>query len=405
MFGWEFPPYNSGGLGVACKGLAQALVEQKVRVVLVLPKKMPYPSCALKIIFADESDGLAVKAVNSLLTAYATSASYDYLAARAARNFYGSSLFEEVMRYAHQAAKIVLAEEFDLIHSHDWLSFPAGLAAQKISGKPMIVHIHATEFDRTGGNNPNQRVYEIEKEGMEKAQAIIAVSNFTKNKIIQHYGIEPRKINVVYNAVARDEFPLGDEIENLALLKKQGKRFVLFVGRITLQKGPDYFLRAAKRVLEINPNVRFIMVGSGDLERQCLEEAAWLGISDKVFFTGFLERGQELAKLYKLADLYVLPSVSEPFGITVLEALSQGIPVLISKQAGVGEMLSHCLKVDFWDIDEMANKILAVLGHCSLRETLQENGSQELQKFSWEKSARKCLDIYQAVLKEANPFV
>lgn len=399
MFGWEFPPFNSGGLGVACKGLISGLLKQNAEVLLVLPKKLPYQTDLFKMIFADSS-GIKAKVINSLISPYLDSLSYGRLFKLNTCDFYGSDLFVEVRRYAEKAAQIALDEDFDVIHAHDWLSFLAGLKAKEVSNKPLVVHVHATEFDRTGGLNVNPFVYQIEKQGLEKSQAIIAVSNYTKGIIVKHYGIEPQKIFVVYNAFSEGEMPSSSGLENLAELKKQGKRFVLFVGRLTLQKGPDYFLRAAQKVLELNSDVRFIIVGAGDMEHQVIEESAWLGISDKVFFVGFLERGAYLAKIYQLADLYVLPSVSEPFGITVLEALSQGTPALISKQAGVGEKLSHCLKVDFWDIDEIANKILAVLKHPVLRETLSEESHRELYKFSWDDSAKQCLRIYNEVINK-----
>ena len=304
-------------------------------------------------------------------------------------------MIEEVLRYGHLATAIALEEDFDVIHAHDWLSFLAGIKAKKATGKPLVVHIHATEFDRTGGGNVNQQVYEIEKQGFEEADKIIAVSNFTKNKIIEHYGINPEKIIIVHNGVAQID---TSSIKNsLNGLKRTGQKAVLFLGRITIQKGADYFLKAAKKVLEKNPNVFFMVGGTGDMERQIIEEAAAMGISDKVLFLGFV-KDKDKAEIYQMADLYILPSVSEPFGLTPLEALSCGTPVLISRQSGVSEVLSHCLKVDFWDIDQMANKILAVLEHSELKEELQNNGGQEVQKFNWVDSAQKCIYVYKEVL-------
>jgi len=394
MFGWEFPPYNSGGLGVACECLTRALAKQGAKITFVLPKKMDCRSSFCKMVFADSS--LKIKAVDSLLTPYITSVSYGNLIRDTkGLNIYSPDLFGEVARYGQEAKKIALAESFDLIHAHDWLSFSAGLAAKESSGKPLVVHVHATEFDRTGGNNLNEHVYRIEKEGCLKADAVIAVSNFTKNKIAHYYRIDPGKIKVVHNAINYEDFAI--EEEGQFSLKTAGKKIVLFIGRITIQKGPDYFLKAAKKVLEHRSDVLFIMAGSGDMEAQLIEEAASLGIADKFLFAGFL-RGEALIKAYQIADLYVLPSVSEPFGLTPLESLASGTPVLISKQSGISEILSHALKVDFWDIDEMANKIMAVLKYKELSQALKENGQKEIKKFNWQDSARRCLQVYNQVL-------
>ncbi|HBH46182.1 MAG: hypothetical protein A2445_05435 [Candidatus Jacksonbacteria bacterium RIFOXYC2_FULL_44_29] len=399
MFGWEFPPFNSGGLGVACEGLARSLAQEGVSLIFVLPRKFDYQPTNYRLIFADEDKGssIKVKAVNSLLTPYVTSASYSLLLRNNRRHLihYSSDLMAEVARYAQEAGRIAAEEEFDVIHAHDWLSFPAGLEAKRVSGKPLIVHVHATEFDRTGGNNCNTQVFAIEQAAFEEADAIIAVSQFTKNKVIQHYGIPSEKIKVVHNAIEPRDYNVS--VSSLQHLKQGGKKVVLFVGRITLQKGPDVFLRAARRVVDFEPNALFIIAGSGDMEAQVIREAAALGLADKVLFAGFL-RGEELRQLYKLADLYVLPSVSEPFGITTLEALASGTPVIISKQSGVAEVIDHCLKVDFWDVNEMASKIVAVLRYSELQEGLKENGSREVKKFSWRDAARKCLEVYHRLL-------
>ena len=409
MFGWEFPPFNTGGLGVACEGLVKGLSDLEIKVNFVLPKKVDGISLNAnplfyKFIFAGDSkinlkNNLKIKIVDSLLTPYITSREYQTayeksLISGDKKSIYSYNLLEEVLRYGQFATEIALEEDFDIIHAHDWLSFPAGIEAKKATGKPLVVHIHATEFDRTGGN-VNQQVYEIEKQGFQEADKIIAVSNFTKNKVIEHYGINPQKIIVVYNGVTQID---TSSIKNsLNGLKRTGQKAVLFLGRITIQKGADYFLKAAKKVLEKNQNVFFIVSGTGDMERQIIEETAAMGISDKVLFTGFI-KNEDKVEIYKMADLYVLPSISEPFGLTPLEALNCGTPVLISRQSGVSEVLSHCLKVDFWDIDQMANKILAVLEHSELKEELQNNGGQEVQKFNWVDSAQKCIYVYREVL-------
>ncbi len=387
MFGWELPPHNSGGLGVACLGLARALAGQGFDITFVLPRNADAHYPFLKILSASGSAKTA-----PVISSYAVLQAYQRIGFSSSPLFYAKNLFEEVYQYSLAARELAKEEQFDAIHAHDWLSFGAGLAVKEVSGKPLVVHVHATEFDRTGGNGVNQYVYEIEKEGMEKADGIIAVSNYTKEIIIKHYGINPSKIKVVHNAIEWEDIRASVN-EKLSQLKREGMRLVVFVGRITLQKGPDYFLKAAKRVLQYNPKVTFIVAGSGDMEVKMVEEAAYLGISRSVLFTGFL-RGEELASVYKSADLFVMPSVSEPFGITALESLAHGTPVLVSKQSGVSETITHALKVDFWDTEEMANEILAVLDHNSLKTCLAENGSREVRNMSWEEAARKCIEIY-----------
>lgn len=400
IFGWEFPPYNSGGLGVACKGLTYALCSLDVKVIFVLPKKLDIDVDYMKVVFAD-SASIKCMAINSLLTPYITSHTYtESYNALPFSGIYGKNLFEEVNLYCQKAHYIITHEEFDIIHAHDWLTIPAAMLAKKLTGKPLVVHIHATEFDRTGNNGANQLVYEIEKKGMEMADIVIAVSNFTKNKIIHYYGINPRKIRVVHNAVEELTQYAGNVgfFEDIYRLKSMGKKIVLYAGRITLQKGPDYFIRAAKKVLEYNPNVTFVVTGTGDMQNKIIELAAELGISSNMIFTGFL-RDEELAKIYRAADLYVMPSVSEPFGITTLEAMKSNTPVLISKQSGVSEVVANALKVDFWDVDEMANKINAVLEHRALAETLKENGWHDLEKISWKNSAQAVLNIYKELIR------
>jgi glycosyltransferase involved in cell wall biosynthesis len=409
MFGWEFPPFNSGGLGTACFGLTKALTQQEVDVIFVLPRKIDINS-SIKILFADDGvhkrgSRLKLKPVNALLSPYLNNDTYLHeLDSFSMHNgepvVYGRNLLEEVMRYGLAAKHIALEEEFDVIHAHDWLSFPAGIAAKEVSGKPLIVHVHATEFDRTGGNI-NQVIYEIEKEGMKKADAVITVSGYTKNVVIERYGINPDKIHVVHNGIEVDDYqaPASSELEDSILrLKRAGKKIVLFVGRITLQKGPDYFVKSAAKVLQYEPETIFVVAGSGDMEHQMIQDAANAGISDKIIFAGFL-RGEELNQVYRSADLFVMPSVSEPFGLTALESVANGTPVLVSKQSGVSEAMSAALKVDFWDTDEMANKILAVLRYSALQHTLEENGAEEIKKINWKKAASRCIDLYNHVMR------
>ncbi len=394
MFGWEFLPHNSGGLGTACFGLSRAMAQAGAGVTFVLPKRMPVDSPYVRIRFA--SDGsLKIRNVDVHLYPYITSTKYaEEREFFGGVNPYGLSLMAEVARYARKAKTIALEESFDVIHAHDWLSVPAGLAAKRATGKPLIIHVHATEFDRTGGNGVNQDVYNIERKGAHEADRVITVSHRTKEMLVKHYGVPAEKISVVHNGVLEEEFrPVPRTLE---ALREAGNKIVLFVGRITLQKGPDYFVRAAKKVLELRPQTIFVVSGSGDMERQMMREAADQGIADKVIFAGFL-RGEELKSIYASADLYVMPSVSEPFGITPLESLANGTPVLISKQSGVSEALTHALKADFWDIDDMTDKIISVLDHSSLQENLRENGRREAGKLTWAEAARKCLEIYQQV--------
>ena len=401
MFGWEFPPMNTGGLGTACYGLTKGLSQNGVSIVLVLPQaaaeteklEMPGKFGFLKIRNVNMAN-VKVKSVKSAMAAYMNPSEYDkrMLRMKGQKPIYGSNLFEEVKRFAQQAAVIAGEEEFDIIHAHDWMTYKAGLAAKRVSGKPLVVHVHATEFDRTGGLGANEHVYGIEKEGMEKADAVIAVSGYTKQKIIEHYGIPASKIHVVHNAVDRDDIP------NVPAHKSgSGEKTVLYLGRITLQKGPDYFVAAAKKALEVEPNIRFVIAGSGDMEPRIIERAAELGIGHKVLFAGFL-REEDIHRAYRMADLYVMPSVSEPFGITPLEAVMNKTPVIISKQSGVKEVLKHSLQVDFWDIDQMANKMVAALRYKEMHSELQRNSYEEANKLSWHKSAQGCIDVYDKVL-------
>ncbi len=393
MFGWELPPHNSGGLGVACYGLSKALTEEGKEIIFVLPKKLADTNCNfLKIV----NPGTLYKRLysfNSPLYPYVTERKYNSMFF-GSQKIYGNNLLEEVLRYADFGAVVAREENFDVIHAHDWLSFGAGVNAKRESGKPLIVHVHATEFDRGGGEGVNDIVYKIEREGMEQADKVIAVSHFTKDIIVRNYGISPEKIEVVHNGVDSSE-----EASVLSLshkIKEEGKKLVLFVGRLTLQKGPDYFIKAAKKICDYSNDICFVISGSGEMEQFLIEETAKERLSHRILFTGFL-RGTELKEIYRMADLFVMPSVSEPFGITPLESLINGTPVLISKQSGVSEVISHALKVDFWDIDDMADKILAALNYNSLSHCLVEHGRREAVEVTWNNAAKKCIKIYDAL--------
>lgn len=308
-------------------------------------------------------------------------------------NHYSGDLFAEVQRYANLATDIARTESFDVIHAHDWMTYPAALAVAAASNKPLVVHVHSTEFDRAG-NHIDQRIYDIERRGMHAAVKVIAVSHLTKSVCAHHYGLDNSKIEVIHNAIDLPNSPIVAGLATGEHKFHANDKIVLFLGRITFQKGPEYFLAAAKKVLEVMDNVKFVMAGSGDMIPRTIELAASLGIGHKVLFTGFL-RGPDVERVFKMADLYVMPSVSEPFGIAPLEAMSNDVPVIISKQSGVSEVLSHALKVDFWDVAEMANKIVAVLRHPPLASSLRQHGAFEVRKLSWTDAAKSCLSVYQ----------
>jgi glycosyltransferase involved in cell wall biosynthesis len=423
MLGWEFPPFISGGLGTACYGLTRAMDRLGVRVTFVLPKmveseyvthvKLLTPASTRRTRWRegreDQLRNVTFRTIASPLQAYATPDVYqdlveEFLRERRWRQMeagnrgeasggpdYGGDMFRECQRYATMAAELATDADFDIVHAHDWMTYPAGVAVAQVCGKPLVVHVHSTEFDRSG-EHVNQVIYDIEREGMERASKIIAVSHYTKSIIVSRYGIDPDKVEVVYNGVERNgRWTMTDT------RIRSGEKLVLFLGRITMQKGPEYFLHAAKRVLEVMDDVRFVMAGSGDMMYRSIELAAQLGIGHKVLFTGFL-RGDDVRKIYQMADLYVMPSVSEPFGIAPLEALDNDVPVLISKQSGVSEVLRHALKVDFWDVNEMANKIVAVLRHPPLRMTLRDHGNFEVRRLRWRDAARRCAEVYEQLL-------
>lgn len=390
MFGWEFPPMNSGGLGTACYGITKSLAEKGVEVLFVMPQRAGDEINDEEMRIIGVNTKVKIRKVDSLLSAYMTSEAYKKALKGNASSIYGPTLFQEVKRFGEEAKKIAKEEEFDIIHSHDWMTYEAGLNAKKISKKPLVVHVHATELDRTGGNAVHQYVYDLERKGMTLADKVVTVSNYTKNLVQKHYAIPKEKIEVVHNAVE-----ISNNIAASKLTKKD--KVVLFLGRMTLQKGPDYFVKAAKKVLELDPDIKFIMAGHGDMEPKIIEEVAAQGIGDRVLFAGFLQ-GADIDKAYQLASLYVLPSVSEPFGITPLESLKNGTPVMVSRNSGVTEVLRNCMKVDFWDVDDMANKMYAALHYPALHEELRNNGVEEVKRLSWGKSASKLLNIYQRMI-------
>jgi glycosyltransferase involved in cell wall biosynthesis len=399
MYGWEFPPHNSGGLGVACYGLTRALVAEGADVRFVLPRKYPVAETGATMVFADEANPLDANQARTYASGYVTDTDIAFLRGKYPELQYGPSLFDEVLRYAALAPLVALQQGADVIHVHDWLCIPAGLAARDALGVPLVVHVHATEFDRTGFGSVNQGIYDIERRGVHEADKVVAVSEYTKRILVDRYAVDPDKVEVVHNGIDADDTAVASAVEGeMRRIKEAGWGVVLFVGRLTLQKGPDYFLRAAQKVLAHRPETLFVVSGSGDMARRIIDEAATLGISDKVLFTGFL-RDRELARLYKAADLVIMPSVSEPFGIVPLESLLNGTPVLISKQSGVAEVIQNSLKTDFWDTDEMANKIISVLDHPALRHTLAREGNREARAQVWRKVAARCMMVYTKLVK------
>ena len=412
MFGWEYPPHHSGGLGVACKGLAHALMDNEVHVCFVLPKTVNIDDeKRVQIKFADAHLQQPITSVTvhletlarELQNPYITSVEYEKKLATFLK--YGGkiiprTLFEQVDYYGTQTREMFKhgMEDFDVIHAHDWLCYSAGIVAKEISGKPLIVHVHATEFDRCGGNSVNQQVYDRERRGMHMADHVIAVSELTRKIIIDKYGVDPTKVSVVHNGNSDAPKNPKSRFKELYKIREEGNKVVLFAGRITIQKGVDYFVQAAKKVLEYEKNVKFIVAGSGDMEEQIKGLTYHLGINDKFVFTGYYKLDEQ-SDLFAVADVVVMPSVSEPFGIIPLESMSNGTPVIMSKQSGVSEIVSHALKIDFWDIDEMANKILAIIRHPVLKNTLSREGLRQVKDITWDKAAKKTSHIYKQTTK------
>lgn len=405
MFGWELAPIVYGGLGVVCRSITEELVNTGISVTYVIPKlpvSIDMPGLRLVNASSIKLDEKLFKyrQIKSTLTPYINNECYQQFlhfmhtthVGNQDGDVYGLDLFTEVERYAVRTEEIVEQEEFDIIHAHDWMTFKASVLAKKLSKKPLVVHVHATEYDRSAGN-PNPVVLDYEKFGFENADRIIAVSNFTKQRIIDNYGINPEKISVVHNAIDK---PVSTIKVTTPPVKKPPT--VLFLGRLTISKGADYLLRSAKKVVEVMPEAKFIFVGKGEMIKELINLSIDLDIAENIVFTGWLSH-TEVDNAYKQADLFVMPSIAEPFGLTALEAMRNGTPVLISKQSGVSEVIQNCLKVDFWDIDAMANKILSVLKYEPLKETLQENGYHDVEHLTWKTQTSKIINIYKNLLK------
>lgn len=426
MFGWEFPPHIAGGLGTACYGIVKGLAHNGVETMFVMPSASgDEDKSAADIINAsdvpveitdtmnvdDFLDKVQFVHIGTNMVPYLDPEEFHTLVEedrkRQVRDFtvnyghtykfsgkYGSNLMEEVARYAMVGGTIAMThkDEFDVIHAHDWLTYMAGIAAKRLSGKPLVVHVHATSFDRSSDNNIDTRVYEIEKRGMEAADRVITVSDLTRNIVITKYGIDPAKVVTVHNAV---DFSGRSEVK---VEKGVKDKVVTFLGRITFQKGPEYFIEAAAKVLKRCDNVRFVMAGSGDMMNRSIRQVARLGISYRFHFTGFL-RGNEVQKMFALSDVYVMPSVSEPFGISPLEAMRSGVPSVISRQSGAAEVLKYAFKVDFWDVDAMADEIYALLQYPALSQFASKFGYDEVNTLKWNNAAAKIKSVYESVVK------
>ncbi len=421
MFGWEFPPHISGGLGTACFGLTKGLMKHDVEVLFVVPKAYGDENQeAVRLINAsdisiDFKDSkyeeywrrITYMEIGSNLIPYVGPEEFKRITEASeleslssedtilSKNFefsgkYGTDLMDEVKRYALVASAVAATNDFDVIHAHDWLTYSAGIAAKSVSGKPLVVHMHATEFDRSG-ENVNQNVYDIERHGMEEADRVMAVSNLTRNIVIEKYGINPDKVFTVYNAVEPSDKP------NLQYQRGVREKVVTFLGRVTFQKGPDYFVEAARKVLDKDPNIRFVMAGSGDMLNKTIKRVAELKMGDRFHFAGFL-KGDDVDRMFGLSDVFVMPSVSEPFGIVPLEAMRSNVPVVISKQSGVAEILVHALKVDFWDVDALADSIYGLLHYEGLSKMFKQYGKEEVDNLKWENAAIKVKEVYQSVL-------
>lgn len=412
MFGWEFPPHILGGLGTASYGLTRGMAEQEdLSITFVIPK--PHGdedqsflkiigACNVPVVWKEVSYDQVDKTLGGIMHPdeyyfYRDHIRYDY--SRIGTNNIGciefsgrypDNLLQEISNYEAVAGVLAHSLDFDVIHSHDWLTYPAGIFAKEITGKPLVIHVHATDFDRSRGQ-VNPTVYSIEKRGMDIADHIICVSDLTRRTVIEKYHQDPRKVTTVHNAV--------DPIPNVEQFVKtpRKEKLVTFLGRITMQKGPEYFIEAAAKVLERTKNVRFVMAGSGDMMQAMIDLAATRGIADKMHFPGFL-KGKQVTQMLADSDVYMMPSVSEPFGISPLEAMQVGTPSIISKQSGCAEILDHAIKTDYWDIDAMADAIYAIVEYPSIYQTLSKEGRDEVNRITWDKAGLKVRDIYNAVV-------
>ena len=410
MFGWEFPPHILGGLGTASYGLTRGMAMQgDMDITFVMPKPWgDEDQSFLKIIGANNTPivwrDVSMETIKSRLGRFMDPQEYFKLRDSIYADFnyihtndlgciefsgkYPDNLLEEINNYSIVAGVVARTYDFDIIHSHDWLTYPAGLHSKAITGKPLILHVHATDFDRSRGN-VNPVVYNIEKNGMDHADHIICVSNLTRKTVIEKYHQDPSKVTTVHNAVE----PLSPEILAIERITEVPEKVVTFLGRITMQKGPEYFVDAATQVLKNTNHVRFVMAGSGDMMNKMIRLVADRGISDKFHFTGFLQ-GKQVYEMLKSSDVYVMPSVSEPFGISPLEAMQCGVPSIISYQSGCAEILKNVIKTDYWDVDGMADAIYSICTYEAMEEFLSVEGKKEVDEIKWEYAGQKVRDIY-----------
>ena len=413
MFGWEFPPHILGGLGTASYGLTKGMALQAdMQITFVIPK--PYGdedqsflkiigACNVPVVWKENNWDYVNQRIGNVMHPD----EYFWLRNGIKYNFnriytndlgcidfsgrYPDNLIEEISNYEAVASVLAHQLEFDIIHSHDWLTYPAGVFAKQISGKPLVIHVHATDFDRSRGQ-VNPTVYAIEKRGMDAADHIMTVSELTRRTVIEKYNQDPAKVTTVHNAVE----PLSDS-ETFTKTPRKDK-VVTFLGRITMQKGPEYFVEAAHLVLQKTKGVRFVMAGSGDMMNAMIDLAAKRGISDRFHFTGFL-KGRQVHEMLAESDVYIMPSVSEPFGISPLEAMQVGTPSIISKQSGCAEILTHAIKTDYWDIDAMADAIYSIVKNPSMYKSLRELGREEVNNIKWYDAGLKVRGIYDSVIK------
>lgn len=392
MLGWELPPHNSGGLGVACFQMSRALAIKGAEIDFVVPYNAAHPG----------TEFMKVHAATSLnpLHRYGMGA---YDSAKASQQT-GSTIRDVQKIYGKFVEQYLETNQPEAIHAHDWLTMEAGIKAKELTGAPLIVHVHATEFDRAGEKYGNPLVHEIESQGLMMADRIIAVSNITKSIIVHRYGIPADKIEVIYNALDISELPAYDYDQRtykyLEALKKEGYTVVATITRFTVQKGLTHFIRAAARASKKYHKLVFLLAGDGEQRDELIRLSAELGIADKVFFTGFV-RGKQWRDAYSVADIFVMSSVSEPFGLTALEAAHHNAALIITRQSGVGEVLHNIFKYDFWDIDALADQMIGIATSSALAETLRENVRHEYTKISWDDVAKQCLSIYHRLAGKA----
>jgi glycosyltransferase involved in cell wall biosynthesis len=415
MFGWEFPPHILGGLGTASYGLTQGMsMQEDMEITFCIPKPWgDEDQSFLKIIGMNSTPvvwrDVNWDYVNSRVGGYMNPQDYYELRDHIYADFnylhtndlgciefsgrYPDNLQEEINNYSIVAGVVARQQQYDIIHSHDWLTYPAGIHAKQISGKPLVIHVHATDFDRSRGN-VNPTVYSIEKNGMDHADHIMCVSELTRQTVIHKYHQDPRKVTTVHNAVS----PLSQEIMNIVPQKSKKEKIVTFLGRITMQKGPEYFVEAAAMVLHRTKNIRFVMAGNGDMMNQMISLVAERGIADRFHFPGFM-KGKQVYEVLKASDVYIMPSVSEPFGISPLEAMQVSVPTIISKQSGCAEILDNCIKIDYWDIHAMADAIYSICTYPAMYDYLKTEGKKEVDAIKWENVGYKVRSIYDNILQ------